>query len=234
MANFNSDHINQLTQPVSGQPLLNRIPTNQSGGRIRYAEMQFVAPSSGTAPAIGDKIIWGRLPVKARIIAALSRILYNAGTASCTANLGDQFLATRYLAATAINAAGSTALSEATMTALADNTVGSAVLTACKAMGIYKPGALITGTGVATAATVVSVDLAGRSVVMSLVATSSNTQTTITGQGSTGTYETQDDSSNAANAWASATDDCTLISTIAGAQVANNQVIQLRVAYVHD
>jgi hypothetical protein len=36
------------------------------------------------------------------------------------------------------------------------------------------------------------------------------------------------------NGFASTTDDCTLISVVAGAQVANNQAFTLKVAYVWD
>jgi hypothetical protein len=65
-----------------------------------------------------------------------------------------------------------------------------------------------------------------------VAATATNAAVTITVNGDS--YETQDDSSNAANAYASATDDCTLISTVAGAQIANSQVLVLKVAYVTD
>ena len=212
MANFNSDHINELNAPSFGQPLVNRIPTNLLGGRIRLMEMNFTAPISGTTPAIADKIIWGKLPVKARILAALSRLSFSTGTASSTLNVGDQFLATRYLAATSVNVAAGAALSEPTLTSLADNAVGSAVLTNVKALGIFRYGALVTGTGIQAGSTVLSVDVAGRSVVLSLPCTSANTQTAITATGTPFgmTYETQDDSSNAANAYASPTDDCTI------------------------
>ena len=47
-------------------------------------------------------------------------------------------------------------------------------------------------------------------------------------------FETSDDSANLSNDFTSATDNCTLISTVAGAVVAANQVITLRIAYVQD
>ena len=131
MANCLADIQTLLDGPAYGQPLANRMKANRVGGRVRLWESVFRAPSSGTAPAIGDKIIWGKLPVKARILGHLSRLDFNADTASCTINLGDQFLATRHLAATAINAAGTATPSAAVFsnTATADTTSGSNVLT---------------------------------------------------------------------------------------------------------
>ena len=234
MANFLSDFQTQLDGPAYGQPLVNRAKVNRNAGRVRFFNSVYRAPASGTAPAIGDKIIWGKLPTKARVLPHLSLLAYNAGTASCTANLGDQFLATRYLGATAINAAGTTILTGSiiTQTSTADVTISSAVLTNVKGLGAYTIGGLLTGTGIPTATYVTAVDYGAKTVTMSAVATATNAAQTITSYGCP--YETQDDSSNVSNAYASTTDDCTLISVIAGAQVANNQMITLSVAYVLD
>jgi hypothetical protein len=47
-------------------------------------------------------------------------------------------------------------------------------------------------------------------------------------------FETSDATANAANSWTSATDNCVLISTVAGAALAAGQVITLRVPYTLD
>lgn len=234
MANFTADFQTYLDGPVYGAAPATRVKANRAAGRIRFFNSVYRAPASGTAPAIGDKIIWGKLPIKSRVLPYLSMLAYNAGTASCTANLGDQFLATRYLGATAINAAGTTILTGGILsqTATADVTISSAVLTNVKSLGAFTVGGIVTGTGIPTATYVLAVDYHAKTVTLSAVATATNTAVTITAVGAP--YETQDDSSNATNAYASATDDCTLISVIAGAQVANNQMISLMVAYVQD
>lgn len=234
MANFIADVQTMLDGPAFGQPLTNRMKANRYQGRVRLWSSVFRAPASGTAPAIADKIIWGRMPVKSRLLPWLGLLAYNAGTASCTLNLGDQFLATRYLAATAVNAAGQTALTGGIIsnTATADVTISSAVLTNVKSLGAFTPNGILTGTGIPTATFVVSVDYQAKTVTMSAVATATNAAQTITALGAP--YETQDDTSNVANAYASTTDDCTLISVVAGAQVANNQMISLLVPFVQD
>jgi hypothetical protein len=233
MADFIADQQTVIDGPAYGQPLINRQRANRGGGRIRYLESTYIAPSSGTAPAIADRIIWGKLPVRARILGHLSRLDFNAGTASCTINLGDQFSAARHLAATAINAAGTAtpSVSVFTKTATVTTVVGSAVLSTIRALGAFTIGDLVTGTGIATASKVVGIDYVARTVTLSLPCTASGT-VTATATGSP--FETTDDSSNIANAYAATNDDCTLISVVAGAQVANNQVISLKVAYVLD
>lgn len=55
---------------------------------------------------IADVISWGFLPKGAVIVGGY--LSYTAGTAACTINLGDPQSAARYLAATAVNAAGNT------------------------------------------------------------------------------------------------------------------------------
>lgn len=234
MANFTADVQTTLDGPAYGQPLVNRMKANRTLGRVRFFSSVYRAPASGTAPAIADKIIWGKLPTKFRVLPYLSLLTYNTGTAACTLNVGDQFLATRYLAATAINAAGQTILtgSIATQTAVADVTINSLTLTNVKGMGAFTPGGIVTGTGIPTATFVVSMDYLARTVTLSAVATATNAAVTITAYGAP--YETQDDTSNAGNAYASTTDDCTLVSVVAGAQIANNQMLSLLVAGVMD
>lgn len=141
-----------------------RIKANKQGGRIRIFEATQTVPVGGIA--IGDKLIWGKLPVRARVLGYLSRLRWSAGAASSTLNLGDNVTAARHLAATAVTTAGS--------------------------------------------ATPDVADTGGAS------------------------FETSNDSANAANGYVSATDDCTLISTVAGAALQAAQVITLRVAYVCD
>lgn len=234
MANFTADYQTFLDAPASGNNPFTRFKANRMHGRLRFFESVFHAPSSGTAPAIADKIIWGRLPVRARIMGHLSLLNFNTGTASCTINLGDQFLATRHLAATSIAATGSAVPNAAVFsnTATVDNTSGSAVLFNVKSIGAFTLGDLVTGTGIATASYVLGIDYVAKTVTLTIACTSSNATVTATVVGSA--FETTDDTSNVQNLYASATDDCTLISTVAGAQVANNQIITLKTAYLHD
>lgn len=234
MANFTADLQNTLTGPAYGQPLVNRLKANKLNGRVRYFEATYTAPSSGTAPAIADKIIWGKLPQKARILGHLSKLYWTTGTASCTLNLGDSLVAARHLAATAVTTAGG-AIPEAaaiTQTTVADVTISTNTLTNVKSIGGYQLGAIVTGTGIPAGTTVIGIDYNSKVVTMSAVATATNATVTVTVNG--GSYETQDDSSNAANSFGSTTDDCTLVSTVAGAQIANNQVLTLKIAYVMD
>jgi len=164
MANYFADVQNVVNGPAYGQPLATRVKTNKHGGRLRYFEAFFVVPA-GTL-AIADKIIWGKLPVKSRVLGHLSRLRWSNGAASSTLNLGDNVTAARHLAATAVT------------------TAGTATPDAAEVNGA--------------------------------------------------TFETSDDSNTAANAFTSATDDCTLISTVAGASLAAGQVISLVVVYVQD
>lgn len=234
MANFTADMQNVQTGPAYGQPLTNKLKANKLNGRIRYFEATYTAPAAGTAPAIADKIIWGKLPVKARILGHLSKLYWTTGTASCTLNLGDSAVAARHLAATAITAAGG-AIPEAaaiTQSTVADVTINTNTLTNVKSIGGYQIGAIVTGTGIPAGTTVTAIDYNSKIVTISAVATATNAAVAVTVNG--GSYETQDDSNNAANAFGGTTDDCTLVSTVAGAQIANNQVLTLKVAYVMD
>jgi hypothetical protein len=153
MANFNADN----AAAVAAVPQT-RVKANKQHGRVRWFESTYTAPAAGT-PQIGDTITWGKLPVGARVIGPLSSLNYSAGTAASTINVGDAASAARHLAATAINAAGNTAL--------ANPANGAA------------------------------------------------------------SFETSDASGTA-------TDNCSLVSTVAGAPIAANQVITLRVAYSVD
>lgn len=165
MALVYSDLQTAVNGPAFGQPLTNRVKANKFNGRLRVFQSTYTAPATGM-PAIADKIVWGKLPVKARVIGHLGRMEWSAGAASSTLNLGDNVSAARHLAATAVT------------------TAGSAVPTAASANGA--------------------------------------------------SFETSDDSNSVGNNFASATDDCTLISTVAGAALGASQVITLTVPYVTD
>jgi hypothetical protein len=141
-----------------------RVKANKMGGRIRIFEATEVVPVGGLP--IADRIVWGKLPVRARVLGYLSRMRWNAGAASSTLNLGDNVNAARHLAATSVATSATATLDVA--------------------------------------------DVGGAS------------------------FETTDDSANAANGYVSATDNCTLISVVAGAALQAGQVITLRVAYVCD
>lgn len=80
---------------------------NEQNARVRVFRAKYTAPAAGM-PQIGDVIQWGYLPKGAIILQG--KLNYSAGTAACTINLGDVQSAARYLAATAINAAGATAV----------------------------------------------------------------------------------------------------------------------------
>lgn len=153
-----------LNGPAYGNSPATRVKANKQGGRIRIFEATYTVPTGGIA--IGDKIVWGKLPLKARTLGYLGRLRWSAGAASSTLNLGDNVTAARHLAATAVTTAGS--------------------------------------------ATPDVAEVGGAS------------------------FETSDDSNSVANAFASTTDDCTLISTVAGAALQAAQVITLRMPYVCD
>lgn len=163
MALVYSTELTTLVGPANGNNPATRVRANKQHGSIRFFEASYTV--SGTV-AVADKIVWGSLPRRARILGYLSRLRWSAGAASSTLNLGDNASAARHLAATSVTSAGS--------------------------------------------ATPDVADVGGAS------------------------FETSDDSANATNNFTSATDDCTLISTVAGATLQAAQVITLRVAYVTD
>ena len=218
-------------------PLL-KSRVDQNHGRIRLFESLYSAPASGTAPAIADKIIWGALPIGAVLLTHLAQMAWNTGTASCTLNLGDSCVAAKHLAATAITTTGVATPSVATLikTGVGDVESGSFVITNVKGMGAFTVGDLITGTGIPAASYVAGIDLGNRSIrftnLAGTAATATNAAVTVTSTGHP--YRCSDNSANAGNAYTSTTDDCTLIGTVAGAQIANNQQIRLLVPYVMD
>lgn len=164
MANFFSTELTTINGPASGLAPATRVKANKQGGRIRIFEATFTVPAS--PPIVADKIIWGKLPVKSRVLGHLCSLSFSAGAASQTLNLGDNASAARHLAATSVTAAG-----------LATPQAQSA---------------------------------------------------------SGASFETSDDTANQANSFVSATDDCTLISTVAGATLTAGQVLTLRMAYAQD
>jgi len=80
-----------------------------SQGKVR---MMISTITVAAGSAIADVIQWGTLPNGARVLGNMSKLYYAAGAASSTLNLGDATTPARYLAATAVNAAGS-AIAEA-------------------------------------------------------------------------------------------------------------------------
>lgn len=164
MATFYSTEQTVVNGPQSGLNPATRVKANKINGRVRNFEASYTVPAAGLA--IGDKIVWGKLPVGARTMGNMGKLSFSAGTASSTLNVGDNASAARHLAATAIAAAG------------------SAVPEAANASGAQ--------------------------------------------------FETSDDSASLANGFVSATDNCALISTVAGAGMPAGQVVTLRMPYVQD
>ena len=172
------------------------------------------------------------MPVKSKLIGHLSKMTFTAGTASSTLNLGDNVQAARYLAATSIASAGSAVptAAEQVLTGTADTVTGSNVITVKSSPGAFVLGNLITGTGIPSNTVVTGVS--GTSVTLSNAATATNSATTMTLSGDS--FETADDSNSVANSFGSTTDDCTLVSTVAGAGMPAGQVVTLKLAYVQD
>jgi hypothetical protein len=234
MATFYADIPTTANGPAYGQPMSNRMKANKLNGRVRYFEATFKAPATGTAPAIGDKIIWGKLPVGARIVNHMSKLYFDAGTASSTLNLGDNVVPARHLAATSVAALGNAVpeVSALVNSGTANTVNGSNQISALVSQGSFQVGFKITGTGIPAGTTITAVDRAGRTATLSAAATADGTAVAMTLTG--GGYEVTDDSNSVANAYASTTDDATLCSVVAGAQIANNQTLVLKVAYVQD
>lgn len=234
MANFFADVQTIVNGPAFGQPVATRLRPNKLGGRVRFAEFTYVAPSSGAAPAIGDKIYWGKLPLGARFVGHLSKMYWDTGTAASTLNLGDNVVPARHLAATSITATGSAVPEAAALinTGTGNTTNGSTQVTGLVSLGAFQVGFKIAGAGITAGATIVGVDPVGKSLTLSIAATATASTVALTTTG--GGYMATDDSNTVANGFASTTDDATLVSTVAGAQVANNQVIVLKAAFVQD
>lgn len=234
MATYYADLQTVVNGPAYGQPLATRVKANKANGRIRYLEGFFVVPA-GTL-AIADKIVWGKLPLKARLVNHLCKMIFSAGTAGSTLNLGDNIVPARHMVATSVASAGSAvpAASEQANTGTANTTNGSNVITVASSPGAFQVNALIAGTGIPANTTItgVSATQIGASITLSQAATATGSGVTMTVTG--GGYETTDDTNTVANGFASTTDDCTLSSVVAGAVLAAGQVITLKVAYVQD
>lgn len=234
MALFYADVPTIVNGPQYGQPPATRTKASKLGGRLRFAEFHYKAPASGTAPAIADKIIWGKLPVGARLVPHLSQLSWDTGTASCTVNLGDNIVPARHLAATAVTTTGSVipAVSQLANAGTGNTVNGSNQVTALVSLGSFQVGFKITGTGIPAGTTILAIDRGGKSLTLSAAATADGTTVALSTAG--GGYEFTDDTNSVANAFASTTDDATLVSVVAGAQIANNQSLVLKVAFVQD
>lgn len=232
MANFNAAWVTR----VIATPQQKSRP-DQTHGRIRIFESLYVAPASG-APAVADKIIWGALPLGAVMRPHLARLDFNTGTATSTINLGDSCVAAKHMAATSIAATGSAVPSVAAFikTCVADATISTFTLLNIKGMGALTVGDLVTGTGIPLGSTIASIDLGNRSAVFTNAALASATATnaaiTVTSTGAN--YRASDNSATNDNGFVSTLDDATLISVVATAAVAVNQVIRLQMPYVMD
>lgn len=163
MPNFFADLASSIASTIPTAPQT-RVGANKHGGTMRTFEATYIVPTP--APIIGDKLIWGKLPVRSRMLGHLGLLSWSAGSASSTLNVGDGAGAARHLAATAVASAGSAV-----------------------------PQAAIT---------------AGAS------------------------FETTDDTASATNGFVSTADNCTLVSTVAGAALLAGQRITLRMPYVQN
>ncbi|MCU0950801.1 MAG: hypothetical protein MUC68_06980 [Burkholderiaceae bacterium] len=100
MPNINGD---VRTAQTASPPV--QLKVNRFHGRVRFAEFQATNPAAGGV-AIGEDIVFGRLPRGARVIPHLSRLDWSAGAASSTVAIGDPASTARYLAATSVTSAG--------------------------------------------------------------------------------------------------------------------------------
>lgn len=235
MATYYSVEQGVVNGPQFGQPLNTRIPSNKLGGRLRIAELFFVVPA-GTL-AIADKIVWGKMPLKSKLINHLCKMTWTTGTASSTLNLGDAIQPARHLAATAVATAGSAVplASEQANVAAANTVNGSNVITVTAGLGAPFFGNLVSGTGIPANTTVTGITqnaVGTLSVTLSSAATATGTAVAITFTGDG--YLHTDDSNNLQNGFGSTTDDATLVSTVAGAVLAAGQVITLKLVYAQD
>lgn len=80
------------------------VKGNQQDGEARAFVSTYTVPATG-GPIVGEYISWGFLPLGARLLPG-AKIYFSAGAASSTINLGDPASAARYMAATAVTAAG--------------------------------------------------------------------------------------------------------------------------------
>lgn len=234
MTIYYSDVQGVVNGPANGQPLATRNKASKMGGRIRLLEAFFVVPAATLA--IADKIVWGKLPQKSKLIGHLSKLNFTAGTASSTLNLGDNVSAARYLAATSVASLGSAVpvAAEQSNTCTATTVAGSNAISVTAGLGAPQVGALVTGTGIPASTTIVGLSLSGTNNLTALLSSAATASGSVTVTVVGGQYETTEDSNTVGNAFGSATDDCTLISTVAGAVLAANQVITLKAAWVQD
>lgn len=232
MATYFSDLQTLNNGPAFGNNPQTRVKVNRQHGRIRFMESTFVTPAGGLA--IADKIVWGKLPQKSKILGHLSQLRFTVGTASATLNLGDSIVPARHLAATSIATAGTATpnVADITQSTTGNITTGSTLVTGLTSLGGISVGYTISGTGIPAGATVAAIDLMARTLTLSAAATATTAALAITVVG--GAYETQDDSNSVGNNFASTTDDCTLQSVLAGAGMPAGQVVTLKVAYVND
>lgn len=230
MANFFADIQTIANGPAAGQPLTNRAKANKMGGRLRFMEAFFVVPAA--ALAIGDKIFWGKMPLRSRIVGHLSKIYFTAGAASSTINLGDNVVPARHLAASVVAAAGALLpeVAAQVQSATVNTVAGSNILTIASSLGAFQVGGLVAGPGIAANSVITGVS--GNTVTLNNAATTTFTPVGVAVTGPA--YETTDDTNSVANNFGSAADDCTLVSTVAGAALAAGQVFTLKIAYVQD
>lgn len=233
MVTYYSDTLTTINGPATGLAPATRVRVDKLGGRLRFLEAQFVVPAATLL--VGDKIMWGKLPLRSRLVGHLSRLVFTAGAASSTLNLGDSIQAARHLAATSITSAGSAVptASEQVVTGTATTVAGSNVIQPTASYGAFQLGNLIAGTGIASNTVITGISGLGAGMLVSLsnAATASGSATmTMTGDG----YQVTDDSNSVANAFGSTTDDATLVSVCAGAAAPAGQVITLKAVYVQD
>ena len=227
----------QNTQASGANPQT-RVKANRAGGRIRFAEFTYNQGATASANTT-DKVVMGTLPKGAKIIGHMSKLYWNAGTASCTMSVGDSIQAARWVpAATDAATAGSVlfdtntgAIGALTHTTSVTTVTGSAVLTAVTALGGLLVGANIAGTGIPTGAVITAFDRDARTVTISAVATADGT---VTATILSGGYECSSPTNSASNLFAATTDDCSIVIQFAAAVIKANQTFVAKVAYVLD
>lgn len=230
---YYSDMQTTINGPASGLAPATRVRTTKLGGRLRLLESTIISPAATLL--VGDKIVWGKLPLKSVLVGHLSKLIWTAGAASSTLTLGDNVVNARHLAATSITAAGSAVptASEQVNTGTLTTVAGSNVAVVASSPGSYRVGNLLSGTGINAGTFITGISGSGIGALLTLSqnATASGTNTiTSTGDG----YEVSDDSNSVANGYGSATDDASLISVVAGAAAPANQVITLKAVYIQD
>lgn len=83
------------------------VKGNAQDGEARVIVSTYTVPATG-GPGIGEYISWGFLPLNARLLPG-AKVYNSAGAAGSTINLGDPVNTARYMAATAVTAAGAAA-----------------------------------------------------------------------------------------------------------------------------